>query len=274
MKEKDPSAGLKRKIRDLEQELSKLREKLEEIYVPLVESTGEANFIVDRECRYLFVTDDLAARLKRPAAEIIGKKYADSHGPETTRIFKAKVAQVFDSGAPVQDEHLSTTQGRHVLRYFYPIKTHQPDGEVRKVAVVAHDITARKEMERHLRISEDRYRDLVENSSDLICTHDLEGKLLSVNRAAEKFIDFNRETLIGKNIRELLDPEIKEKFTSYLSAIRSQGTARGLLRVITSAGEKRVLEYDNNLRTEEVDAPTVRGIAHDVRARRGGKRAE
>src|SRR6185295_8685545 len=32
----------------------------------------------------------------------------------------------------------------------------------------------------------DLYRDLVENSYDLICTHDSEGRLLSVNAAAEK----------------------------------------------------------------------------------------
>ena len=32
-----------------------------------------------------------------------------------------------------------------------------------------------------LRESEDRYRDLVEHSRDLICTHDLEGRILSVN---------------------------------------------------------------------------------------------
>ena len=35
--------------------------------------------------------------------------------------------------------------------------------------------------ERALRESEDRYRDLVEHSQDLICTHDLEGRVLSAN---------------------------------------------------------------------------------------------
>ncbi len=35
-----------------------------------------------------------------------------------------------------------------------------------------------------MRESEERYRDLVENSVDLILTHDLSGRILSINPAA------------------------------------------------------------------------------------------
>src|SRR3972149_9351414 len=90
-----------------------------------------------------------------------------------------------------------------------------------------------------LRESEDRYRDLVENSGDFICIHDLEGKLISVNKAAERLIGFPQEKLIGRNIRELLDPQVRKEFTSYLTTICKTGAAQGLMKVITSAGEKR-----------------------------------
>ena len=121
-----------------------------------------------------------------------------------------------------------------------------------------------KEAVAALRESEDRYRDLVENSGDFICIHDLEGKLISANKAAERLIGFPQERLIGRNIREMLDPQVREEFTSYLTTIGKTGAAQGLMRVITSAGKKCVLEYNNTLRTEGVAAPVVQGIARDV----------
>lgn len=267
MKEKDPSAELKRRIRDLEQELSEFREKLEELYVPLVESIGEAIFVVDRECRYLFVTDYMAVRLKRPIAEIIGNKYADYHGPETTRIFQAKIAQVFDSGAPVQDEHLSTTKGRHVLRYFYPIKTPQPDGEVRKVVVVVQDITARKKIEETLRQSEERYRAIIENIEDGYYEVDLAGNFTFLNEATLMIFGSSRTEIMSANISNFVDKENNYKIKEIWKNVYAAGNTSLLCdwEIIRKGGEMRQVESSISLiRNTEGKCLGFRGIIRDV----------
>ena len=111
---------------------------------------------------------------------------------------------------------------------------------------------------------EDHYRDLVENSRDLICTHDLEGKVLSINQAAIKLLGYDSRVFLGHNIRDFLQPKFRNEFDSYLAAIRKDGFAKGLLLVKTRTGEKRIWEYHNTLRTEGVVVPIVRGMAHDV----------
>ena len=121
-----------------------------------------------------------------------------------------------------------------------------------------------KRAEKALRESEDLYRDLVEESEALICTHDLEGRILSVNQWASKFLGYARSSLLKMNICDILAPEAKDLFNNYLTTIRNEGTAKGLMLIQAKSGEKRIWEYNNSLRIEGVKVPIVRGIAFDV----------
>jgi PAS domain S-box-containing protein len=136
---------------------------------------------------------------------------------------------------------------------------------------ICQDISERKLVENAMIESEERYRDLVENSQDLIFTHDLEGKLLSANAMTVRLIGYPIKDLLSKNIADLLVPEVRHLFSAYMTEIRSTGWARGRMRIRTAGGENRYWEYDNTLRTKGVTVPIVRGLAHDITER---KRAE
>lgn len=119
-----------------------------------------------------------------------------------------------------------------------------------------------------LRASEDRYRDLVENSQDLICTHDLQGRLLSVNGAVVRLSGYAQEELLGMNLVDLLTRGARDSFAAYLTEISDKGSASGLMHVRTAAGETRCWEFKNTLRREGVADPVVRGMAQDITERR------
>ncbi len=146
-------------------------------------------------------------------------------------------------------------------------------GVIQSFVGTVQEITARKEMEAVLRESEDRYRDLVEHSTDLICTYNLEGQLLSVNELPAKLLGYSREELLEKPMREFLLPEARAQFDESLVGIKKDGFVKGLMVVLTKTGERRIWEYHNTLRTDGVSTPIVRGVAHDVTDQKSIERA-
>ncbi len=128
----------------------------------------------------------------------------------------------------------------------------------------AENRRARRRAEAALRESEDRHRDLIEHSRDLICTHDLTGRILSVNQTAAELLGYDQKTLLTKDIKEILFSGSENEFDNYIAELRKTGSAQGTMTVQTRVGEKRIWDYSNTLRTEGVAVPIVRTMAHDV----------
>ncbi|HKW68565.1 MAG TPA: ATP-binding protein [Terriglobales bacterium] len=140
-------------------------------------------------------------------------------------------------------------------------------------ALLQSEIVERRNVESALRESEERYRDLVMHSQDLLCTHDLEGRLLWVNPAPARVLGYEVEELLRLSLPDLIPTEFREQFREYIARIRKNGVDKGYLCLMTRGGERRVWKYHNTLRTEGLAVPIVRGMAHDVTERKTAERA-
>jgi PAS domain S-box-containing protein len=216
--------------------------------------------------------------LRLPHTANLSKSAADGEGPSNFRIMRdgqevplheLPVQKAAATGREVRESEITLLfddgTSRDMFGNAAPLLDHH--GKVRGAAGVFVDITDRNRAEGALRESEDRYRDLVENSRDLICTHDLAGKLLSCNPAPARILGYQVAELLAIPMQKLVAPEYREQFDSYLARIKAHGTDSGLLAVVSRTGERRIWEYNNTLRTEGVPSPIVRGMAHDVTER-------
>ncbi|MGH7407459.1 MAG: PAS domain-containing protein, partial [Candidatus Methylomirabilales bacterium] len=175
-------------------------------------------------------------------------------------------------------DHFETVRRRkdggqiHVSLTVSPIR--DASGEITGASTIARDITERKRAEEALRESEERYRDLVEHSEDLIFTHDMEGKFLSVNRALVRLLGYWRaKELIGRTLSDFLASDVLHMFDAYLDTLLKERYAQGRMKVLTRDGEERILEYRNSLRMAGVAKPIARGMAHDATERIRAERA-
>jgi PAS domain S-box-containing protein len=120
--------------------------------------------------------------------------------------------------------------------------------------------------------SERRYINLVEHSLGLICTHDLCGRLLSINPAAAHSLGYEPEHGVGANLIEFLAPDARYLFAGYLQRMRDHKQDEGLMRVMARDGSARVWMYRNVLHEEPGRAPYVLGHAVDITQRVAAER--
>ena len=241
------------------------------LFRALIDQSNDAVEVVDPETlRFLDVNETACRQLGYTREELLSMRVSeiDLGGDEAQ--FSEALEQLRESGFLVRE-------GRHQRKdgSAFPVEISLRLVELEREYVVAlsRDISDRKRAEEALRESEDRYRDLVEHTEDLVCTHDLDGGMLSVNPAPARALGYEARELLEIPMREIVAPEFREDFDRYLERIRKNGADQGLLCVVTRGGERRTWEYRNTLRTEGVVQPIVRGMAHDITERQRAEEA-
>ncbi|MCB2189462.1 MAG: PAS domain S-box protein [Deltaproteobacteria bacterium] len=129
-------------------------------------------------------------------------------------------------------------------------------------------IQERRKAQAARRESEERYRRLFDNITDLIYTHDLEGRLLAVNRAAAERLETPAEELAGRSLADFMPPELRPTyFQEYLPGVAREGHYSGMGKYFTAGGRELYVEYHSVLVREQGRPSYVSGSARDVTER-------
>ena len=107
------------------------------------------------------------------------------------------------------------------------------------VLAVARDVTEARLRATALQRSEARYTRLVESASDAIFTVDEHGCFTAVNRALERAVGRQRESLVGQHFADLVDVEDLAAAERLLSETFAGVRSRGAIRYRGAAGELR-----------------------------------
>jgi PAS domain S-box-containing protein len=116
---------------------------------------------------------------------------------------------------------------------------------------------------------EERYRELFENATDTLYTHDPEGRITSVNQTGERLLQRSRRELLGRNILDFVVEEQRASAQQWLERLLN-GTAAPNMEwdVIDASGQRVKLEISARLMARDGHELEIEGIARDITERK------
>ncbi len=120
----------------------------------------------------------------------------------------------------------------------------QPDGTVH-VLTIATDITEIKEARQTLERSTIQHRDLLAHTQALIGTHDLQGRLLSVNPAVEELMGLPAAAIIGCYLTQVVPPELRAGVLQYLTEIKAGKHSQRVMKLVNQHDEQHYILFNN-----------------------------
>src|SRR5215216_2983609 len=222
-------------------------------------ATGMA--LVGTDGRFLRVNRSLCEILGYPERELLGKTFQEITHPDDLEVDLGHLKRVLAGEIRTyQMEKRYLHKDGHVVWALLSVSVvHDEEDEPLYFVSQIQDVSERKNVERVIIESEQRFRSLVQNSSDIITILEADGTVRYVSPAVERVTGYKPEEQIGTNAFGSVHPDDKEQALNTLAEVLKRPGLHPPLefRVPHKDGSWRYLEHVvNNL----LDDPAVRGV--------------
>jgi PAS domain S-box-containing protein len=117
--------------------------------------------------------------------------------------------------------------------------------------------------------SEERYRELFENCRDAIYVHDLSGRYILVNRAAEQLSGYQRDEILGKHYSNFIAPRhLKEARENFCLKLDVPIETTYEAEIVSRNGVRIPVEVSSRMIYENGEAVGVQGTVRDITERK------
>jgi PAS domain S-box-containing protein len=165
--------------------------------------------------------------------------------------------------------------GRHIDVSLTVSPVKDAAGKLLGAAGIARDISERRQADRALRDSAQRFRELFERSLDGLYIHDREGKFLDVNPAALTLLGYEREDIASLNLSSLLSADQIPAALRTLRELERTGTQKEVseFRLKCKSGAFVDVETKALMIPWERTSCAILGMARDITGRKRGAEA-
>ncbi|MDQ3239509.1 MAG: PAS domain S-box protein, partial [bacterium] len=151
---------------------------------------------------------------------------------------------------------ISNVTSKWTSAFIYPVK--DEEGRIQEIVLIHEDISLQKNSEKNLKQSEERFRTLIEQSTDAIQLVSPEGTILYTSESIKKVLGYTVEELQGSGVAPFLHPDDLKYFNQKLQELIKNPSSQITLqyRVKHKDGSWAWLETTgvNHLETPNINA--------------------
>ncbi len=185
----------------------------------LIETIPELVWMKDSDGVYLTCNHRFEQFFGASASEIIGKTDYDFVDKELADFFRQKDKEAIVAGKPSinEEEVVYASDGHHEILETIKTPIYDADGKIIGVLGVGRDITERKLSENKLKESEEKYRKLIDTTSEGFWLIDVNRKTIDVNNSLCEMLAYSKNEMLGKTPMDFVDDENLKIFDKEIS---------------------------------------------------------
>ncbi len=251
-------------------------EQKERYYRALTENTYDVLVVLDQDGRFRYVSPSAKRVLGYEPKELLGIRNIDLVHPEDAHR-PGRMTYKDIPGIPANTVVRDRMRMRHKDGSWrvmdYTGLNLMADPAVQGIIGTARDVTDQVNAEEALRQSEEKFRNLIENSNDVISIVGLDGKTKYVSPSIRKVMGYSPEERMGQSFLEIAHPEDRARVTQAFQEFMGKpgASASAEVRGMHKDGSYRHLEV---LASNLLDHPSVKGIIFNYRDVTERKEAE
>jgi PAS domain S-box-containing protein len=135
------------------------------------------------------------------------------------------------------------------------------------------EVMLRKTIEKAYRESKRRYQRMVNNVTDYLVVHDLDGKILEGNYRMITGLDYSHKEIVGMNLKDLISAKGQPFFSGYLDRLRTNKKDAGKIGLVAKNGQLRVMEYSSVVGPSSRGGMVVYSLSRDITERHRTEKA-